>query len=84
MLSDHEADWRRLRAQSGLADMRAWVAYMGAAWCGEAAEAEAALAHSSQAVRYLLTGKDDCVRKATKARTLRSCRMHSATQPSGG
>ncbi|KAK9842297.1 hypothetical protein WJX81_005127 [Elliptochloris bilobata] len=52
--------------QSGLADIRAWVAYMGAAWCGEAAEAEAALAHSSQAVRYLLTGKDDCVRKATK------------------
>ena len=55
-------------AQSGLADIRAWVAYMGAAWCGEVAEAEAALAHSSQAVRYLLTGKDDCVRKATKAR----------------
>ena len=54
-------------AQSGLADIRAWVAYMGAAWCGEVAEAEAALAHSSQAVRYLLTGKDDCVRKATKA-----------------
>jgi hypothetical protein len=41
---------------------------MGAAWCGEAAEADAALAHSSQAARYLLVGKDDCVRKATKAR----------------
>jgi len=61
-------DARGARAQSGLADIRAWVAYMGAAWCGEAAEADAALAHSSQAARYLLTGKDDCVRKATKAR----------------
>lgn len=39
---------------------------MGAAWCGEVADAEAALEHSSQAVRYLLVGKDDCVRKATK------------------
>ena len=69
------------RAQSGLADMRAWVAYMGAAWCGEAAEAEAALAHSSQAVRYLLTGKDDCVRKATKARALpAAAHVHSAMQ----
>lgn len=52
--------------QSGLADIRAWVSYMGAAWCGEVADAEAALEHSSQAVRYLLVGKDDCVRKATK------------------
>ena len=39
---------------------------MGVGWCGEVADAEAALEHSSQAVRYLLVGKDDCVRKATK------------------
>ncbi len=52
--------------QSGLADIRAWVSYMGVGWCGEVADAEAALEHSSQAVRYLLVGKDDCVRKATK------------------
>jgi hypothetical protein len=41
---------------------------MGAAWCGELVDAEVALEHSSQAVRYLLAGKDDCVRKATKVR----------------
>jgi len=29
--------------QSGLADIRAWVSYMGAAWCGEVADAEKAL-----------------------------------------
>ena len=56
--------------QSGLADIRAWVSYMGVGWCGEVAEAEAALEHSSQAVRYLLVGKDDCVRKATKVGVL--------------
>ena len=52
--------------QSGLADIRAWVSYMGVGWCGEVADTETALEHSSQAVRYLLVGKDDCVRKATK------------------
>ncbi|KAK9829628.1 hypothetical protein WJX72_006968 [[Myrmecia] bisecta] len=52
--------------QAGLADVKAWVAYMGSLWCGEVAEAERALEHSGQAVRYLLGGKDDCVRKATK------------------
>lgn len=56
-----------VRTQSGLADIRAWVSYMGVGWCGEVADTEAALEHSSQAVRYLLVGKDDCVRKATKA-----------------
>jgi hypothetical protein len=58
-----------LRAQSGLADIAAWVQYMGVGWCGEVADARAALEHAGQAVRYLLVGKDDCVRKATKART---------------
>jgi hypothetical protein len=45
---------------------------MGVVWCGEVADAETALEHSSQAVRYLLVGKDDCVRKATKAAYLPS------------
>ncbi len=61
-----ETDWVMCLWQSGLADIRAWVSYMGVGWCGEVADAEAALEHSSQAVRYLLVGKDDCVRKATK------------------
>ena len=43
---------------------------MGVGWCGDVADAEAALQHTGQAVRYLLVGKDDCVRKATKVRTL--------------
>ena len=58
------------RVQSGLADIFAWVAYMGVGWCGEVEDARAALEHSAQATRYLLVGKDDCVRKATKARPL--------------
>ncbi|KAK9865078.1 hypothetical protein WJX84_008101 [Apatococcus fuscideae] len=52
--------------QSGLMDIKAWVAYQGVPLCGEVADAERALAHSSQAVKYLLGGKDDCVRKASK------------------
>ena len=50
---------------------------MGAAWCGEVSDAEAALEHSSQAVRYLLVGKDDCVRKATKVCPNDPCTLHS-------
>ena len=46
---------------------------MGVGWCGEVADAEAALEHSTQAVRYLLVGKDDCVRKATKVRPALHC-----------
>ena len=52
--------------QAGLADVRAWAGYVGAEWAGEAADADAALEHASQAAAYLLHGKDDCVRKATK------------------
>lgn len=55
--------------QAGLADIRAWVAYMGPQWCGEATDVDQALEHSSQAARYMLTGKDDCVRRASKVRT---------------
>ena len=70
--------------QSGLADIRAWVSYMGVSWCGEVADAEAALEHSSQAVRYLLVGKDDCVRKATKVRACASCkRLHKTMSLQG-
>ena len=50
---------------------------MGVSWCGEVADAEAALEHSTQAVRYLLVGKDDCVRKATKVR----CALHCSSLP---
>ncbi len=52
--------------QSGLSDIKGWAAYMGSNWCGEPSDTERALEHSHQAVRYLLSGKDDCVRKATK------------------
>ena len=56
--------------QSGLLDIKGWAAYMGSNWCGEPSDTERALEHSHQAVRYLLSGKDDCVRKATKVRTV--------------
>ncbi len=49
---------------------------MGAGWCGDVSDAEVALEHSGQAVRYLLVGKDDCVRKATKVSA--PCEVHSA------
>lgn len=39
---------------------------MGPQWCGEGTDIERALEHSNQAVRYLISGKDDCVRKACK------------------
>ena len=51
---------------AGLADVRAWVAYVGAEWAGDGADADAALEHAAQAARYLLTGRDDCVRRAAK------------------
>lgn len=34
--------------------------------CGDAADVDRAFEHVGQAVRYLLVGKDDCVRKAAK------------------
>ena len=49
--------------QNGLNDLRAWFGYMG---CGDAADVDRAFEHVGQAVRYLLVGKDDCVRKAAK------------------
>ena len=51
---------------AGLADVRAWVAYVGPEWAGDGADADAALEHAAQAARYLLTGRDDCVRRAAK------------------
>lgn len=52
--------------QAGLADIKGWGQYMGPQWCGEGTDIERALEHSNQAVRYLISGKDDCVRKACK------------------
>lgn len=54
--------------QAGLADIKGWGQYMGAQWCGEGSDMERALEHSNQAVRYLISGKDDCVRKACKVK----------------
>ncbi len=34
--------------------------------CGDATDVDRAFDHVNQAVRYLLVGKDDCVRKAAK------------------
>lgn len=34
--------------------------------CGDATDVDRAFEHVNQAVRYLLVGKDDCVRKAAK------------------
>jgi len=56
--------------QAGLADIKGWGQYMGAQWCGDGTDIERALEHSNQAVRYLISGKDDCVRKACKVPTL--------------
>lgn len=55
-----------LVVQAGLADIKGWGQYMGAQWCGEGSDIERCLEHSNQAVRYLISGKDDCVRKACK------------------
>ena len=52
--------------EAGLADVRAWCAYVGPDWAGDPADADAALEHASQAARYLLAGRDDCVRRAAK------------------
>lgn len=49
-----------------MADIKGWAQYMGAQWCGEGSDIERCLEHSNQAVRYLISGKDDCVRKACK------------------
>ena len=69
--------------QSGLLDIKGWAAYMGSSWCGEPSDTERALEHSHQAVRYLLSGKDDCVRKATKVRAMHTAlgRMLTAGVP---
>ena len=48
--------------------MRFWVEYMGTVWCGAAEEAEQALEHSTQAVRYVLQGKNDCLRSTAQVR----------------
>ena len=42
------------------------MAYMGSQWCGTPEDTVAALAHTLQAVAYLLKGKDECAKKASK------------------
>ena len=59
--------------QAGLADIKGWAQYMGPQWCGEGTDIERALEHSNQAVRYLISGKDDCVRKACKVSLVANC-----------
>ena len=59
-------------AQSGIADIQSWVAYMGPLWCGEPSETQTALEHTLQAISYLLIGKDECVRKAVKVSAILS------------
>ena len=49
--------------------MRFWVEYMGPVWCGAVEDAEQALEHSTQAVRYVLQGKNDCLRSAAQVST---------------
>ena len=70
--------------QAGLADIKGWGQYMGAQWCGEGTDIERALEHSNQAVRYLISGKDDCVRKACKVAPDPQCSSGVAVQRCGG
>ena len=74
-LHDHlggQSGKRVCMMQAGLADIKGWGQYMGPQWCGEGSDIERALEHSNQAVRYLISGKDDCVRKACKVTSLPS------------
>ena len=64
--------------QAGLADIKGWGQYMGPQWCGEGTDIERALEHSNQAVRYLISGKDDCVRKACKVQSSLASPAHPA------
>jgi len=52
--------------QRGVADIQALMAYMGAQWCGTPEDTVAALDHTLQAMAYLLNGKNECVKKASK------------------
>ena len=52
--------------QRGVADIQALMAYMGSQWCGTPDDTVAALDHTLQAVAYLLKGKDECAKKASK------------------
>eukprot|EP00887_Chlorella_sp_A99_P002927 scaffold24.g2927.t1 len=52
--------------QAGLAELRQWVALSGDACCS-AEEAEKAVERVTQAARYLVQGKDDLARRASRA-----------------
>jgi hypothetical protein len=56
--------------QRGVADIQALMAYMGHQWCGTPEDTRGALDHTVQAMAYLLTGKNDCVKKASKVSRL--------------
>jgi myosin-5 len=49
--------------QAGLAELRGWVAYVGGECCSSE-EADVAIERITQAARFLVQGKDDCMRKA--------------------
>lgn len=49
---------------AGLAELHGWAAYIGTEWCGGPELVGQALERVAQAARYLVQGKDDCVRKA--------------------
>jgi len=51
---------------TGVAALRETASFVGAEWCCSSEDAAVALERSSQAARFLVQGKDDCVRKALK------------------
>ena len=46
------------------------MVYMGSQWCGTPEDAVHAMDHTCQAINFLLTGKDDCARKASRVSPL--------------
>lgn len=52
--------------QRGIQDIQALMAYMGPQWCGTAEDATSAMEHTCQAISFLLIGKDECARKASR------------------
>ncbi|KAL4419268.1 hypothetical protein ABPG77_004826 [Micractinium sp. CCAP 211/92] len=70
---------------AGLAELHDWVDYEDREWVCRPEEAEAALERITQAARYLVQGKEDCVRKAQRgvdiaADLMRTCPALSLPQ----
>jgi hypothetical protein len=59
--------------QAGLAMVREWVTYhkwvVRSDWCCTPEEAERCIDRVTQAARYIVQGKEDCLRKAMKVGT---------------